>query len=209
MVKNSLILVGGGGHCKSCIDVIERTGKWDIKGILDEKKIGGHILNYPIIGSDNDFEKFAGDHYFLITVGQVKSADVRKKIAEKLAAKGARLATVVSPFSIISGYAKIGEGTIIHHSCVINAGAAIGRNCIINTHANVEHDAQIGDFTHISTGSTVNGDAVIGSECFIGSGCIISNGVKIIDQVIIGAAGLVVNNIETHGTYVGAPCRRA
>jgi len=24
-----ILLVGGGGHCKSCIDAIEQTGKWE------------------------------------------------------------------------------------------------------------------------------------------------------------------------------------
>ena len=35
--KEKLILVGGGGHCKACIDVIEEQGKFEILGILDLK----------------------------------------------------------------------------------------------------------------------------------------------------------------------------
>jgi hypothetical protein len=34
-----IILVGGGGHCKSCIDVIENENKYKIIGIIDKKKI--------------------------------------------------------------------------------------------------------------------------------------------------------------------------
>ena len=30
----SLILFGNGGHCKSCIEVIESTGTFRIKGII-------------------------------------------------------------------------------------------------------------------------------------------------------------------------------
>jgi len=30
-----IILIGGGGHCLSCIDVIEQTGLYQIIGILD------------------------------------------------------------------------------------------------------------------------------------------------------------------------------
>ena len=33
-----IILVGGGGHCKSCIDVIENENKYKIIGIIDKKK---------------------------------------------------------------------------------------------------------------------------------------------------------------------------
>ncbi len=50
MSKPKLILIGGGGHCKSCIDVIEQEDKFEIAGILDvpEKK-GERILNYEIL----------------------------------------------------------------------------------------------------------------------------------------------------------------
>ena len=34
-MKKPIILIGGGGHCKSCIDVIEQEGKYRIVGILD------------------------------------------------------------------------------------------------------------------------------------------------------------------------------
>ena len=33
-----IILIGGGGHCKSCIDVIENGNKYKIRGIIDKKK---------------------------------------------------------------------------------------------------------------------------------------------------------------------------
>jgi len=32
--KQKIILIGGGGHCKSCIDVIEEEGKYEIAEIL-------------------------------------------------------------------------------------------------------------------------------------------------------------------------------
>ena len=32
-MTDSLILIGGGGHAKACIDVIELEGKWNIECI--------------------------------------------------------------------------------------------------------------------------------------------------------------------------------
>ena len=37
-MKN-LILIGAGGHCVSCIDVIEKEKKFKIVGVLDKKKV--------------------------------------------------------------------------------------------------------------------------------------------------------------------------
>ena len=34
-MKKNIILIGGGGHCKSCIDVIEAEDKFEIAGIVD------------------------------------------------------------------------------------------------------------------------------------------------------------------------------
>ena len=49
MSKNNLILIGGGGHCKSCIDVIEQENKFNITGILDVKEKVINAINVLII----------------------------------------------------------------------------------------------------------------------------------------------------------------
>jgi len=166
-----LILIGGGGHCKSCIDVIEQEGKYLIEGILDTQELlGNKLLNYTYIGVDGDIEKFVKQDYaFLITVGQIKTASVRQKIAQLLTQHHARSATVVSPRAYVSAYANVDEGTIIMHDALINASATVGKHCIINTKALVEHDAQIQDFCHISTGAIINGGALIQKGTFLGS----------------------------------------
>ena len=57
MNKPNIILIGGGGHCKSCIDVIEMHGMFSIAGIIDlPQNIGNRVMGYPIIGSDEDLE---------------------------------------------------------------------------------------------------------------------------------------------------------
>jgi len=81
-MKPNLILIGGGGHCHSCIDVIEQEGKYQIAGILDlPEMVGYNILGYSIIGSDDDIPKYVEQGFeFLITVGQIKSAEKRKTL---------------------------------------------------------------------------------------------------------------------------------
>ena len=43
-MKDPIILIGGGGHCKSCIDVIESEGRFQIVGIVDLKENIGKKL---------------------------------------------------------------------------------------------------------------------------------------------------------------------
>ena len=140
-----IILIGGGGHCKSCIDVIEQEGKYRIAGIVDmAEKMHQKVLGYEVIATNDDLPHLVKEYEnFLITLGQIKSPDKRIRIFQTLKESEAKLPIIISPFAYVSKHAEIGDGTIIIHNALINAGAKIGSNCIINTKALVEHDAKL------------------------------------------------------------------
>ena len=207
MVRKPLILVGGGGHCKSVIDVAESAG-YAILGVLDQpERVGQDILGYKYIGTDDDIPNYVDKASFVITVGQIKSSSVRRKIAEKVAKAGGTFATVIAGDAYVSKHAEVGEGTVVLHKAFVNAGAKVGRNCIINTMVNIEHDAQIGDFCHISTGTMVNGEARVGNDSFVGSGSTVYNCVSICHETVIAAASVVNRDITKPGIYVGNPVK--
>ena len=172
--RKKLILLGGGGHCKSCIDVIEQEGKYQITGILDKKELANQkILGYSFIGVDDDIDMFVNEGYtFLITVGQIKTSSIRQKLFSLLSKNSAQIATVISPRAYVSKHADIGKGTIIMHDALVNANASIGDNCIINSKTLIEHDATIEDFCHISTSAVVNGGTVVKEGSFFGSNAV-------------------------------------
>jgi len=173
-MKTDLILLGGGGHCKSCIDVIEETRKFNILGILDvESKIGTELLGYKYIGIDKDIALYKNrDVEFLVTVGQIRNSYLRKRLFDEVVTNQNTLATVVSPRAYVSKWATIGRGTIVMHDVLVNASANIGENCIINTKALIEHDSVIGSHCHISTAAVINGDVNILEGSFFGSNAV-------------------------------------
>ncbi len=193
-----IILVGGGGHCKSCIDVIEQQGEFQVAGIVDiEKKIGGFVLGYPIIEDDKHLPMLSEKYsYFLVILGQIKSSDIRVDLYKKIKAIKGKLPTIISPLSYVSKHADIEEGSIVMHHALVNAGARIGKNTIINTKAHIEHDVIIGNHCHISTGAVVNGGARIGNGVFLGSNTVVKHGIEIGENLIIQANTFVVNNIK-------------
>lgn len=210
MRKKSLILIGGGGHCRSCIDVIEQENLYKIEGILDSSLNTGELIDgYPVIGNDNLFKELISTHTnFLITVGQIKSAAIRFKIYHTLLQLGANIATVISPRAYISPRAKIGTGSIIMHGACINTGVVIGLNAIINTNALIEHDTIIGNHCHLSTGAIINGTCKVNDEVFIGSSAVIANNINIASKAVIGAGTVVINNITNAGMYAGNPHKK-
>ena len=209
-MKEPLILIGGGGHCKSCIDVIEMEDRYLIKGILDQKeRVGEKILEYNIVGDDDAMNIYIEKGYsFLITVGQIKSSDLREKLYNRLKEKGAQLATVISPKSVVSKYATIERGTIIMHGAIVNAGATIGENVILNTNCLIEHEAKVGDHVHVSTHAILNGACVVEDGCFIGSNSTVAQEVTIGPNIVVGAGSVVLKNLLADGTYVGNPAKK-
>lgn len=196
-MKQKIILIGGGGHCKSCIDVIEQKETFQIAGIVDlPEKLHQKILGYEIIATDDDLPQMLNEYEnFLITLGQIKSPDKRIRIFQTLREIGAKLPVTISPLAYVSKHAKIGDGTIIMHHALINAGAKIGENCIINTKALIEHDAIIGDHCHIATGAIINGGVKVGSGIFFGSNAVCKEYIEIVEQTVIGCGAKITRDL--------------
>lgn len=187
--KKNIYLVGGGGHCVSCIDVIESTNEFVIKGIFDRpENVGQTVLGYPIIGTDADIEKYISEtNFFLITVGQIQSSEIRQKIADQIGLLNGQFAIVISSRAYVSRHAELGYGTIVMHDVVVNANARIGEHCILNTKSLIEHDARVEDFCHISTGAIINGTTTVQMGSFVGSGAVVKHSVTVPAKSLIQA----------------------
>lgn len=209
-MKENIILVGGGGHCKSVIDVIESTEKYTILGIIDQKeRIGEVILGYKIIGSDDNIDDVIKNcKNFHITVGHIKSNLTRVKLYNLIKSKGGHFPIIISPTAYVSKHAEIKEGTIIMHHAFVNSAAKIGVNCIINTGASIEHDAEISNHCHISTGAFVNGESKIGDNSFIGSNSTVIHCITIGENNLVAAGSVVTKNTEAGYIYTGNPAKK-
>ena len=95
-MQKPLILVGGGGHCKSVLEAAESAG-YSILGVLDmPEEVGKEILSTKVIGTDDDIPAYVDKAEFVITVGFIKNTDIRIKLSNKIKDAGGNLATVVA-----------------------------------------------------------------------------------------------------------------
>ena len=188
-----IILIGGGGHCKAVIDIIEQEDLFNIIGIIDKPEfLGKSVLGYPVIGNDSELNNLVKRcKNVLITIGQIRNSLPRINLFDTVLKLGFTLPSVISPRAYVSQYASIGKGSVIMHDVVVNAGAKIGDNCIINTKSIVEHGSSIGNHCHISTNAVINGDVVVGNGSFIGSGAISKEGVRIGDNCFAKAGSVI------------------
>ena len=166
-----ILLIGGGGHCRSVIDVIELEGKYTIAGIIDKKElVGQNILGYKVIGCDDDLPNLFQEYKnAVVTVGHIKSNAIKVKLFNMLKDIGYNLPVIISPLAYVSKHSFVDEGTVVMHQALINSNVKIGKNCIINSKALIEHDAIIEDNCHISTASVINGGVRVKENSFFGS----------------------------------------
>lgn len=205
MTKQGLLLIGAGGHAKSCIDVIELEDKYQVVGLVGvQNEVGSYVLGYEVLGTDEDLPKLLDFCQFaLIGIGQIGVTDLRYKTFRRCTDVGFKLPSVISPKAYVSPHASIGKGTIIMHHAVINAGARVGDNCIINSTALIEHDVAIDDHCHIATGAIINGGSSVGSSSFIGSGSEIRESIAIGNHCLIGMGVSIRNDLPPNTRVAG------
>lgn len=208
--KKKVVLIGAGGHHKSCLEVLVQSRGFSIAGIIDtQAKAGSSVAGIKVIGTDSDIPSYIKKGYhFLLTVGFIKDPSHRIRIFDEVKKLGGGFITVIASTAHVSKNALLGEGSIVMHNAFINADTVIGSNCIINTGAIIEHGSSIGDHCHISTGCVVNGDCNIGRGVFLGSNSVICNRVSVHQLSLVGAGAVVARTISRKGTYVGNPARR-
>ena len=188
-----IILIGGGAHCRSVIDVIEHESKFKIIGIVDKPELKGNkVLGYSIIGSDLDLKNLAKKYKnAFVTAGQIKSPKLRIKLFNLAVKAGFVMPSIISPNAYVSKHSKIGSGTVVMNSAIVNSNTVVGENCIINSKALIEHDCVISNHCHISTNAIINGGVKIASKCFVGSNSTTKENVKIKENTFIKAGSLV------------------
>lgn len=205
MIKPSLILIGAGGHARSCIDVIEQQGHYQIAGLvgLPDQKQTQH-LGYAVIATDDDLPALVKTHlYALVSVGQIQTADHRIHLYQYATQLGFQWPVIIAPTACVSRHAMVGVGTVLMHGVIVNAGVRVGNNCIINTRTLIEHDTVVEDHCHISTGVILNGDVSVGAGSFIGSGSLIKEGVTRGQGCLVGMGLTVRHNLSDHTRFVG------
>jgi sugar O-acyltransferase (sialic acid O-acetyltransferase NeuD family) len=193
-----LVLIGGGGHARACIDLIQASDQFQILGILDRSElVGTEVLGIPVIGTDEDLPVLVKKNLsFLITLGQIKTPDLRIRIYKRIKVLGGLLSTVIATSAHVSPFAQIGEGSIIMGKAMIGPGVRIGENCIINTNALVEHDSVVGKHCHISTGAIINGGCQVGDGVFVGSRAVLRQDIRIGDRKIISMGAAIFGDVE-------------
>lgn len=210
MKNKRILLVGGGGHCKSVLDSLIDYHEFSEIAIIDKaEKRGTEILGIPVIGSDEELEFLfnEGFKYAFVTIGSVGKPFKRIEIFSQLQKIGFEMPNIIDSSAIVSKHTTLGRCVYVGKNTVINSGATVGKGVIVNTSVTIEHECNIGDFVHIATGAVLCGEVNIGSNSHIGANSTIKQRIKIGENSIIGMGAVVLKNIPDHSVAVGNPAK--
>lgn len=170
-----LIIVGAGGHGRCCLDIAREV--YDDIVFLDDGLVGKTINDCKVIGGMKDIRVLHGKYSnIFIAIGNNK---LREELITQAQEIGFNIVNLISNKSIISNYAKIGQGCVIFPNAVIESNSTIGNGCIICANSVINHDAVLQDGCLIYSNSVIRPNANIGKLTRVGSNCTIKFGSKI------------------------------
>jgi UDP-perosamine 4-acetyltransferase len=208
-MKEKIIMIGGSGHAKVLINIIQKNNQYDIIGYVDFEDLG-EIFGVKYLGGDNCLIDLynSGINKAVLGIGQVHLTKKRFEVVSKIKNIGFYFPVIISRDAVINQQVSFGEGTQIFDGAVVNCCTTIEEFTIINTNATVEHDFKIGNFCHIATGAVLSGGAEIGDYSMIGSNAVVVHYKTIVPECFVGSGGVVIKDISEKGIYVGNPVRK-
>ena len=205
--RQRLLIYGAGGHGRVVLDAALESSAFEFLGFLDDDRAahGRCLHGVSVIGGREILERpeFEGC-WVVIGIGD---PGARRRIAEGLAQRGHRFATVIHPAAVIGRGVEIGEGTVILPMAVVHTDARVGRHVIVNTAASVDHDAAIGDFVHLSPGVHLGGGVHVGEGAHVGVGASVLPDVRIGANAVVGAGAAVADDVPDGTVVAGVPAR--
>lgn len=201
-MKNDVIIVGG---FHEIIEVCEECGL-NVVGIIDNE-LHDAYYGVPIIGKDEDAERLFPKYGSCKIIITPDSPKIREKLVNLYKTIGYKFATVISPFSHISKYAEIGEGTVIQAGVNVSAATKIGCFCKLNSYCNVMHDNEIGDYTTIAPNAVLLGRVTTGKKSYIGANSTILPNISIGTGSTVGAGAVVTRDVVESVIVKGVPAK--
>lgn len=196
-------VVGAGGHAKVILALVQAAGhEVGIVAVSDPSQAEPSVLGHKVQGMD--VLRADDDRGVMVAIGHNA---VRARVADELASRGLRFATLIHPTAWVAPTARIGEGTVIFAGAVVQPDVVIGPHAIINTSASVDHDCVIGAYAHLAPGTHLAGDVHVGERAFLGAGVSVIPGVSIGARSTVGAGAAVVRDIPEDVTAMGVPAR--
>lgn len=205
-----LLIIGASGLGRTIYEMAQNAKgygeEFEIKGFLD---IDLHAMDaypyyLPVINNEDDYE-IQPDDVFICAIGDVT---LKKRITEKMVARGAKFHKVIHKTANVSPTAKIGDGCVVGTGAIIGPSETIGAHTLIQSYAILGHDGSVGAYSRIDCRVMCVGGVKIGNEVTLHTACVINHDVTVQDKATVAACSFVIRNVKEGTTVMGNPAKR-
>lgn len=177
----------------------------EVVGFVDDMgpDLGRFGLDLPVLSAIDAYDP-ADDHRVVIGLGDPQA---RAAVTARLAARGARFASIVHPLAWVAATAEVGEGSVVAPFATVGPWARLGNHVLVNTHAGIGHDCALGDFSVVSPHGVCNGFVTLEEGAFVASGAVVTAGRRVAAGAKVAANAVVYGDVPAGATALGNPAR--
>lgn len=205
-----LVMLGAGGHAKVLLSLVQAAGL-SVFGVCDPELARQGCDRWrgvKVLGGDESLDALDPAAVGLINgIGQLVGSTGRRRIFERLKAKGFRFPVLVHPAAWVDASAVLNEGVQVMAGAVIQADVIVGSNSIINTGASLDHDCCLGEHVHVAPGATLCGSVRVYDRAFIASGATAIQGLTVGEDAVVGAGAVLVRDLAARLILLGPAAR--
>ena len=203
-----ILIVGAGGFGREVLQWARHAWPGHAQKIVgflsdDPHALDGHRPTLRTLGSPDAFEPRPSDGLVLA----IGIRGVRREVAERLAARGARFLTMIHPTAIVADTAVIGPGSVICPYAVVSDAVRLGRCVLVNYHASLGHDAAAGDYAVLSPYATLGGYAQVGADVFLAIHASVGPCIVLSDRCTVSANSSALTSAPADSIVFGVPGR--
>ncbi len=195
------VVLGAGGHARSVVDALERSGETVLAVAGDPAGASWHV---EVLAGDADAVEMVENRGLHACVA-IGSSAARVRIVADLLARGLSVPAVVASTATVAPGSQLGPGTVVLEHAHVGPGSRLGEAVIVNTAAVVEHDCVVGAGAHLAPGAVLLGAASVGEATLVGSGARVLPGITVGAGVTVGAGAVVTAPVRDGATVVGVP----
>lgn len=213
-----LVIVGGIGNGAVALSTVvdinnseDGYDTWEVLGFLNDSADKAQVEGFPWLGPIESASvhrlRSCKDVYFLWTLF---STQLRQDMAVRLLGLGIereKWATLVHPTAVVSRFAEIRRGVIVHPLSCVGPGVVIGDHVQLFGQSFVGHDTRVRNYAYLANGARISSFVTLDEGAYIGMGASVREFVQVGKWAIVGMGAVVLENVEPHTTVVGVPAR--
>ncbi len=208
--KQKVFMFGAGLHAHTCVDVLEKQGKYQLVGFIDSlKEIGSRTENYPVLGRMKDLKELADEYDTYAGFIAIGDNFARKKVYVQIMKQipGFEFVNLIHPAAVFGREVEMGKGNLICAQSFISSHATIRNFCMIHQQAHLGLYNLLDDFASISMGSRLAGKVKVGTCSAITLGAVVQDRLSIGAHTVVGSGTLVLQDLPDHVVAYGSPAR--